>query len=375
MEKKKIAFFKMGSFSHTNNKVKDILINNFPEYELEVIDIWEDLINIKNPMLWLSCAKDYLIPDLLKRRTFIDSVYRTEFFFNLVRKRAHQLIQEKKYIFTFQTQSFFDVSFPGIPNFLYTDHTHLANKYYPAFDPNKLYPNKWIKLEKSVYNNATINFTMSHHVSRSMAEHYNCPPQQIKNVYVGSNSKVTQNNYNDSRYNQQNILFLGVAWERKGGPQLIEAFKIVKRSLPNATLTIVGCSPKINIENCTIVGRVPLTEVNKFYNQASVFCLPTRLEPFGIVFIEAFSNKLPVVASNIGAIPDFVKDGISGYTINPDDTNNLASYLVELLSSPEKCKEYGEAGYALIKNIYTWENTGKMIHKEIMHHLNKINFR
>jgi len=53
MSKKKIGFFKMGSFSHTNEKVKDILIKNFPEYELEVIDIWDDLIDIKNPLLWL----------------------------------------------------------------------------------------------------------------------------------------------------------------------------------------------------------------------------------------------------------------------------------------------------------------------------------
>lgn len=372
MGKNKIAFFKMGSFSHTNEKVIDILRKNFPEYELEVIDIWDDLIDIKNPLLWLSCTKDYLIADLIKKRTFIDSVYRTEYFFNLVRTKAHTLIQEKNYTFTFQTQSFFDVSFPGTPNFLYTDHTHLANLYYPEFNLKKLYPKKWINLEKSVYRNAAINFTMSTHVSQSIYEHYQCSKEKIKNVYVGSNSGPLTI-HNNVRYNKQNILFLGIAWQRKGGPQLIEAFKIVREALPDATLTIVGCSPKIDIDNCTVIGKVPLSEVNKYYGQASVFCLPTRLEPFGIVFIEAFSNKLPVIASNIGAIPDFISEGKSGYTVDPDDINTLATHLIELLSSPTKCKEFGEAGYKIIKDRYTWENTGNKLREEIKQHLIDLN--
>ena len=372
MSNKKIGFFKMGSFSHTNSKVKEILIKNFPEYDVEVIDIWDDLIDIRNPMLWFFCMKDYLIPDLLKKRTFIDSVYRTEFFFNLVRKKAHILIQEKKYTFTFQTQSFFDVSTPNTPNFLYTDHTHLANLYYPEFNKKKLYPKKWIDLEKSVYQNATINFTMSSHVSQSIYEHYQCDKNKIKTVYVGSNSEKTLKIHNDDRYKAQNILFLGIAWERKGGPQLIDAFKMVREALPNATLTIVGCTPKLKIENCTVVGRVPLEEVNQYYANASVFCLPTRLEPFGIVFIEAFNNKLPVVASNIGAIPDFISEGKSGYTVEPNDSKLLANYLIKLLSSPVKCKEFGEVGYELIKKKYTWENTGKMMYEHISKHLIKI---
>jgi glycosyltransferase involved in cell wall biosynthesis len=372
MQNKKIGFFKMGSFSHTNEKVKGILIENFPEYEVEVIDIWEDLISIKNPWLWLACTKDYLILDLIKRRTFIDSVYRTELFFNLVREKAHILIQKKDYTFTFQTQSFFDVSFPGIPNFLYTDHTHLTNLYYPAFNKNKLYPKKWIALEKSVYNNAALNFTMSNHVSKSIHEHYNCPREKIQNVYVGSNADIGNKDHNDERYSKQNILFLGVAWQRKGGPQLVEAFKKVRETLPNATLTIVGCSPKIELENCTIVGRVPLSQVNKYYQQASVFCLPTRLEPFGIVFIEAFNNKLPVVASNIGAIPDLVRNEESGYTVDPDDITALAEHLTKLLSNPEMCKKLGHAGYELIKNRYTWEATGQRLRENITQHLKNI---
>ncbi len=131
----------------------------------------------------------------------------------------------------------------------------------------------------------------------------------------------------------------------------------------------MGCSPEIDVKNCTIVGRIPLDQVNQYYQQASVFCLPTRLEPFGIVFIEAFNNKLPIIASNIGAIPDFVHSGENGYTVDPDDITALAECLTILLSNPKMCEEFGSAGYQLIKNRYTWEATGKRLRKEITQHL------
>ncbi|MFT5879877.1 MAG: glycosyltransferase involved in cell wall biosynthesis [Moritella sp.] len=366
MQNKKIGYFKMGSFSHTNEQVKNLLIKNFPDHEVEVIDVLDDLLNINNPLLWLSCAKEYLIDALLRKRSFVDSVYRTNYFFKLVKEKSAQLIEKKQYAFTFQTQSLFDVSYEGIANYLYTDHTHLANLYYPAFDKKKLYPSKWIELEKSIYHNATMNFTMSSHVSRSIREHYQCPESKIKNVCVGSNASNANVAGNDARYKSQNILFMGVAWERKGGPQLIEAFQKVLKTLPDATLTIVGCKPKLNQANCNIVGRVPLEETPSYYENAAVFCLPTRLEPFGIVFIEALTHKLPIVASNIGAIPDFIEDGINGYTVDPDDIDGIARSLINLLKAPDKCKQFGESGHKIVSERYSWESTGKRIRNEIL---------
>lgn len=79
----------------------------------------------------------------------------------------------------------------------------------------------------------------------------------------------------------------------------------------------MGCSPKIDIQNCNVIGRVPIQEVEKCYKQASVFCLPTTIEPFGIVFLEAIANRLPVIGTKIGAIPNFMNDGQNGYLVEP----------------------------------------------------------
>ena len=70
--------------------------------------------------------------------------------------------------------------------------------------------------------------------------------------------------------------------------EMVEAFRRVLQTHPDARLAVVGCSPSVNVPNCEIVGRVPVDKVAGYYPRASVRCLPSRLEPFGIVCIEAY---------------------------------------------------------------------------------------
>jgi glycosyltransferase involved in cell wall biosynthesis len=86
-----------------------------------------------------------------------------------------------------------------------------------------------------------------------------------------------------------------------------------------------------------------------------VFCLPTRHEPFGFVFVEAMSHKLPIVATNVGAIPDFVTNGVNGFCISPGDPDGLAEALILLLRNPPRCRQMGEQNYA-VSQRYSWDN-------------------
>ena len=134
---------------------------------------------------------------------------------------------------------------------------------------------------------------------------------------------------------------------------------------PDAKLTVVGTSPDLSLPNVNIVGRVPKTEVGSYYEQAAIFCLPTTLEPFGIVFCEALSYKLPVVATNIAAIPDFVNEGENGFMVDVHDAEALADRLIHLLNDASLCQEFGERGFELGKERYTWPNTGLRIRQHI----------
>lgn len=369
----RIAFIKAGSFSNTNEKLLHIMKKEFPTYKIDIIDLWADLISRKDLINLLFCFKEYGAEILVGRKRLRDCLARTTYFFNKVRNQIVDRLEKQNYTFTFQTQSLFDASIPGIPHFVYTDHTHLANLYYPIFDEKQLFTDSWVALEKSIYHNASLNFTMSSNISKSIIEQYSCDPEKVITVYCGSNVEVPTNvELYDQRYSRMNILFVGVDWERKGGPQLLEAFKSVLQICPQAQLTVVGCSPKLDVPNCHIVGRVPLSEVSTYYKNASVFCLPTGREPFGIVFIEAFFYKLPIISTNLGALPEIVSNGENGYLVDYNNTQQLTERLIELISNPNKCKTFGEKGYYSTRERYTWEKTGQRIKKNINTFLDKI---
>ncbi len=367
---KKAAFIKIGTFSHINDSVLNELTKNFSDYHFDVIDIMPEKYSMETAMALLYAFKEYG-RDIIAGNKKITLIYnRTPYYFNKRRKFLLDKLSREKYSFTFQTQSLFDASIPGVPHFLYTDHTHMANLQYPGFDRRQLLNKHWLDLEKSVYQNTTLNFTMSSNITRSMVEDYHCSPEKVKCVYSGSNVEVSKTEtFDEKRFSLKNILFIGVNWTRKGGPVLAEAFKTVLATYPDATLTIVGCEPKLNLPNCRILGKVGLEEIKKCYNQASVFCLPSNLEPFGIVFLEAMAHKLPVVATNIGAIPDFIHEGKNGYLVDPNDVKQLSLSLIKLLGSEETCRTFGDYGSRLFWDRYTWEKTGIRLYNHISNSL------
>jgi glycosyltransferase involved in cell wall biosynthesis len=262
-------------------------------------------------------------------------------------------------------QSLFDGSTPGIPHFVYTDHTHLQNLHYEA-NKNNLYSSTWIALERNIYENAALVFVRSSNVRQSMIDEYTIPPDKVVLAYAGSNVRVSKTKVQNSDYTQRNILFVGLDWQRKGGPTLVKAFQLVRETYPDARLLVVGARPDLHIQNCEIVGPVKPQELDHYYQQASVFCLPTHLEPFGMVFIEAMTAHLPIVATRIGAIPDFVQEGKNGFLVSPDDIQGLADALLRLLQNPKMCRAFGEHSFQLTQDRYSWSAAGEIFRQNIM---------
>jgi glycosyltransferase involved in cell wall biosynthesis len=346
----------------------EVLKDAFPGHEIKILDVYNKIktrpaIIAQNS---LEVVKLYGREILTRKKRFKRSFWRTPFIFHQMRKLIHELLGNEPYLFTFQMQSLFDASIEGIAHFMYTDHTHLANLSYPGFDRSGLFSREWIELEKKIYQNASRVFVRSTNILTSVMNDYGIPPSRAICAYAGSNAVEQMGQMDLARYQKKHILFVGIDWERKGGLDLVKAFELVRRSHPDAVLTIVGSSPKVDIPNCQVVGRVPVDKVGKYFQEASIFCLPTRLEPFGIVFVEAMSSGLPIVASNVGAIPDFVQDGTTGFLVHPGDVQGIANALMALLSNPQKCQQFGERAYRLAQTRYSWNAVGALIRQHIL---------
>lgn len=367
MTRNKIAFVKRGSFSHINDSLVQGLAKGFPDFSVDVIDVYRDLIDPWEPRNIWAAMWEYG-PDLcLRRKRVWRTLPQTTYLFNQLKSRLTKRLAANGYAFTFQTQSVFDASTKSIPNFVFTDHTVLAQLSYRDFDRRQLPSQAWIELEGAIYRNATINFTTSQFAARSIIDEYGCTPNNVVCVNCGRNTDISIDPETKS-YDTKNILFVGREWERKGGPDLLKAFELVLQSHPDATLTIVGCSPTVDVPNCSVVGDVDLNQVAECYKRASVFCLPSKIEPSSVALTEASACGLPVVSTDVGGSPDRVLHGKTGYLVCPGDVEQIARSLRDLLSKPQQCRAFGQAGHQYANAKFTWD---KVI-DGMKHHIERV---
>jgi glycosyltransferase involved in cell wall biosynthesis len=309
-------------------------------------------------------VKEYFFRLITLRIKIKDCVIPNTFFFSLVRKTIHQEFKQiyNSIAFTFQTQSLIDGSIPGIRNYVFTDNTYLENLNNEFYDKNKTPTSRWLAFEKTLYTNAAKIFVMSSNVRNSLINQYHIDQNKIKVVYTGGNINSVSPDSDLKDYSLKNILFIGGNWSRKGGQILLQAFRKVREIHKDATLTIVSWrAPQISEPGVSVYGKVSLDEIGNLFNTASIFCMPSYIEPFGIVFIEAMMNKLPIIATKINAIPDFVIDNENGFLVQPGNVEQLEIALMKLLDAPALCKKFGENGFKLYREKYNWDNVFQKI--------------
>lgn len=97
-------------------------------------------------------------------------------------------------------------------------------------------------------------------------------------------------------------------------------------------------------EKVQFVGCISPTKINEFFRTADIFISSTIYEPFGITFVEAMNAGLPVVATKVGGIPDVVPDGKAGFLVEPDNIDEMAERLRQLIDDNLLRKQFGEYG-------------------------------
>ena len=359
----------VSTYEHpTRASIERMLVEAFPEYQVENISVPGIVTRHKSwmvPNAWYvawECGRALAA----RRLSLREAYFRTTYTFRRVHQSMRNLIRPGHHAFSFQMQSMYDTSVPGVPHFIYTDHTHLSNLHYPDFDRSTLRSPEWLALERRSYENATVIFTRSTDIAADLTRFYGIPQDKIECVYAGSNVDVSHIGPPDNAgYSNQRILFVGVDWVRKGGPELVAAFSQVLKQYPKAHLTIAGADTPVDLSNCTVLGRVSAQQLARHYAESSIFCLPTRHEPFGIAFVEAMMHRLPIIGTRIGAIPDMVQEGVNGYLIEPGDTGALVQSLCRLLGDPAHCRVLGERSYERAVDLYTWARTGQRIRARI----------
>lgn len=254
---------------------------------------------------------------------------------------------------TLQTQSLFDASGGRVPHFVYTDHTHLANTRYSL--PRETWPVApgWLALERRVYANARAIFTSSRFAADSLREDYAIGEDKVVVAGSGGNIVPPESCPVRQRGREIRLLFVGVEWERKGGPELAAALSRLRRDFPDVVLDVVGCEG--SGDGIRFHGRLEPQAVRAFYEKADVFCLPSRAEPSAGVLAEAAAFGLPVVATRVGGTPERVIDGETGFLVPAGDVEALEHALRRLVTDPDLGARMGRAGWELARKEFTWD--------------------
>ena len=359
---REILFFKIGSFSHVNENVAAFLRAEFPGLRLRMIDVFDDVLK-KHPPAALRALGQVLsiYPRLifLRRRKPADFILRTPTAFHAIKRWAAAHTDPAQTEFTFQTQSLFDAGHPAVPHFVYTDQTCLANRRYPLpVDPELLDP-RWLAVEKTVYESARVTFTTSRFAAHSLAEDYGVAAGRAECVLSGANVLCAANQA--ARPFRGVVLFVGIDWQRKGGPDLLAAFARVAETHPAAVLRIVGCAPAVRHPRVETFGRLSLAETARQFAEADIFCLPSYHEPSAVALVEAQLQGLPVVTTDVGGSPDRMVAGETGFLVPPGDVDALAAALDRLLADPARCRAMGAAAAKFARETFTWEATGRRV--------------
>lgn len=159
--------------------------------------------------------------------------------------------------------------------------------------------------------------------------------------------------------------------ERKGIDTVIRAMPSILEQFPTCRYFVVGDGPQRKslrelsetlgiAANVELLGRVDDLKKNRVYEASDIFLMVSRSdasgaqEGFGISFLEANLNGLPVIGSRCGGIGEAVEDGVNGILVDPLDPSQVSAAVISLLGNPSERKRLAEGGQRRIREKFNW---------------------
>jgi glycosyltransferase involved in cell wall biosynthesis len=165
---------------------------------------------------------------------------------------------------------------------------------------------------------------------------------------------------------------VGFIDDRKNQLDLARALGEIVRKAPHARLLLVGgedanygrdirrTAEQLGVTQ-QIVFTGPRQDIPHVLAAIDTFALVSRKETGPLAVLEAMSSGLPVLATNVGMLPDFVRDGTAGYIVNVGDIPAIADRLVAMALDPAKRRAMGQAAHDIARNDYDVEIAGPKI--------------
>ncbi|MDZ7798466.1 MAG: glycosyltransferase family 4 protein [Patescibacteria group bacterium] len=228
-------------------------------------------------------------------------------------------------------------------------------------------------MEKYILSKKWSLFIANSKVTKNKLIKQNIKADKISVVYNGVDFKKF-NNINTQKDVEPTICYIGRLVKYKKVDILIKALKKIKNNLPQIKLKIIGSGPEINKiktlaknldleNNITFLGFIKNHEkVIAHLKKSHVFCLPSIVEGFGMVAVEAMAAGIPYVCTNIPPIREATKNGKGGLLFEKNNINDLKNKLLKILLDNQLYQSLANEGPVYTKR-YDWSKIGQELEK------------
>lgn len=218
-------------------------------------------------------------------------------------------------------------------------------------------------------------WTLTQYETNYFIKNFNINPNKIILVGNGVEESFLINTLASNKTN--NILFIGSIASHKKVDLLIKAFSNLKSE---TTLTIAGQktlfypqvekkikSLKNNIKSkINFIFDFKQKDLSKLIDSCTVLVLPSIQESFGLVIIEAWARKKPIICTNIPPLKELVQHSNGGLLFQSNNQNDLTKQIQYILDHSKQAEQMGENGFNYVKNNYTWNIVGDKICQKIL---------
>jgi glycosyltransferase involved in cell wall biosynthesis len=246
---------------------------------------------------------------------------------------------------------------------------HGSDTYFCHLDKRKQKFKNYL-IEKLAVKGADAFIAPTTYAGQVSKELFKITDRTVKIIHYGLFLEAFNNNSPET-YIHGSILYLGTLIRKKGVFELTKIFNSVVEQNPEAKLILIGndsADLKTNssstwelmkaqfsqeaLKRVDYKGKVPYEAVQGHIKSAHVCVFPTFAETLGMVTIESMALQRPVVNTNYGWAQELIDDGVNGYLVDPENTKEYASKIVQLLSDSKLTEKIGSAARIKVETTF-----------------------
>lgn len=224
---------------------------------------------------------------------------------------------------------------------------------------------RFLERETNLYRHAVRVLVGATYLKESLVKEYGVDHRRVSVIGGGAHPYFEQHAVErvPDRFSGK-LLFVGWDFGMKGGRYLLEAFAVARRTRPGLELRIVGPDASQWVEQPGVrwLGAVnSKQQLLELYRESDALVMPSLCDSFGFVFLEAMTQGLPCMGTEVNAMPEIIEHGKTGYVVTVRDSAALAKAMLDFYRDDRNRASMGAAALRRVKSTYTWRRVAHEI--------------